>query len=295
LSLLPYYEVVRGGIPVRNSKRLKNMIKVFVLALIFIFPNQSIGVADQSEHLLNDKHAKWQKLNELAEESLLFAKKQEFGASKKSLNELAAQFINIEIGDYVNRIEQAQILLDTIVQAKEALNPLQPNKEQVEQKILRMRLALDAVSHKKQPLWISYYPTMAKTINELMFTIENNERDRFYHLLNQLSGQFEMVRPAMIISHPPGVVEKTESQLSYMLSNKGELWKSKDQAMQMLKGFERQIKISFFQKVDNSLQAFLFIILGIGTLICSVLSYVAWRKYKGEKEKKTVSWKREKG
>lgn len=279
----------------RGSKILKYIINVVVLALILMYPHQNIGLADQvdqAEVLEDEKQAKWQKLNELAEEALLFAKKQEFAASKKSINDLAAHFIRIEIGQYVDRIEQAQILLDSIVQAKNTLNPIEPNQEQVEHKIWRLRLALDAVSHKKQPLWINYYPTLAKTISEVMYSIEHNERDRFYHLLNQLSAQFEMVRPAMIVSHPPGVVEKLDSQLSYLQTNKGELWQNKDRAMQMMKAFERQMKTAFFQKVDNSLQSLLFIILGIGTLICSVLSYVAWRKYKGERERRTVVWRR---
>lgn len=276
----------------RGSKVLKNIINVAVLALILMYPHQNIGLADQAEVLEDEKQAKWQKLNQLAEAALLFAKKQEFAASTKSINDLAAHFIRIEIGEYVDRIEQAQILLDSIVQAKNTLNPIEPNQEQVERKIWRLRLALDAVSHKKQPLWINYYPTLAKTISEVMYSIEHNERDRFYHLLNQLSAQFEMVRPAMIVSHPPGVVEKLDSQLSYLQTNKGELWQNKDQAMQMLKAIERQLKTAFFQKVDNSLQSLLFIILGIGTLICSVLSYVAWRKYKGERERKTVVWRR---
>lgn len=276
----------------RGSKVLKNIINVVVLALILMYPHQNIGLADQAEVLEDEKQAKWQKLNQLAEAALLFAKKQEFAASTKSINDLAAHFIRIEIGEYVDRIEQAQILLDSIVQAKNTLNPIEPNQEQVERKIWRLRLALDAVSHKKQPLWINYYPTLAKTISEVMYSIEHNERDRFYHLLNQLSAKFEMVRPAMIVSHPPGVVEKLDSQLSYLQTNKGELWQNKDQAMQMLKAIERQLKTAFFQKVDNSLQSLLFIILGIGTLICSVLSYVAWRKYKGERERKTVVWRR---
>lgn len=276
----------------RGSKVLKNIINVVVLALILMYPHQNIGLADQAEVLEDEKQAKWQKLNQLAEAALLFAKKQEFAASTKSINDLAAHFIRIEIGQYVDRIEQAQILLDSIVQAKNTLNPIEPNQEQVERKIWRLRLALDAVSHKKQPLWINYYPTLAKTISEVMYSLEHNKRDRFYHLLNQLSAQFEMVRPAMIVSHPPGVVEKLDSQLSYLQTNKGELWQNKDQAMQMLKAIERQLKTAFFQKVDNSLQSLLFIILGIGTLICSVLSYVAWRKYKGERERKTVVWRR---
>lgn len=279
----------------RGSKVLKNIINVVVLALILMYPHQNIGLADQADQkevLEDEKQAKWQKLNQLAEAALLFAKKQEFAASKKSINDLAAHFIRIEIGEYVDRIEQAQILLDSIVQAKNTLNPIEPNQEQVERKIWRLRLALDAVSHKKQPLWINYYPTLAKTINEVMYSLEHNKRDRFYHLLNQLSAQFEMVRPAMIVSHPPGVVEKLDSQLSYLQTNKGELWQNKDQAMQMMKAIERQLKTAFFQKVDNSLQSLLFIILGIGTLICSVLSYVAWRKYKGERERKTVVWRR---
>jgi sporulation protein YpjB len=276
----------------KTNKLKLSIINILVLTIIFVILQQNIGLADHDPQHKEENQTEWQQLNKLAEESLYLVNKQEFAASRKLVNDLASRFLAIETGKYVERLDQAHILLEIILQAKESLNQVDPLKGQAKQKVLKMMLALDAVSHKKQPLWINYYPTVAKDINQLRFALEQDKRDLFYHTINNLSAHFEMVRPALIISHPQEVVVQLESLMRYINDHKSELWTNKDQAVQMINQIDRQMKIAFFQKVENSIQSFLLIILGIGTLIGSVLSYVAWRKYKGETERKTVVWRK---
>jgi sporulation protein YpjB len=292
LSSPPYYEVVRGGVRMKKKKLGLYIINVLVLVTIMMLSFQNVGLADHHPKHLEEDQAQWQRLNQLAEKSLSLANKQEFEASRKLVSDLSVQFLAVEIGKYVERVDQAHILLETIQQAEESLNSIDPIKGQAEQKVLRMRLALDAVSHKKQPLWLNYYPTMAKALNELRYAIEQNKSDYFYRSINRLSAHFEMVRPSLIISHPQEVVVQLDSQLRYINENKSELWNNKDKMMQMINAVERQMKVAFFQDVENTNQTFLFIIFGIGTLICTVLSYVAWRKYRGETDRKIVVWKK---
>jgi sporulation protein YpjB len=276
----------------KTNKQKLTVINVLILTIIFIILQQKTGLADHQPQHREEKQVEWQQLNKLAEESLYLTNKQEFAASRKLINDLATRFLAIETGKYLERLDQAHILLETILQAKEALNQVDPLKGQAVQKVLKMRLALDAVSHKKQPLWINYYPTVAQDIDQLRFALEQDKRDLFYRTINSQLAHFEMVRPALIISHPQEVVVQLESQLRYINNNKSELWNNKDQTVLMINQIERQLKVAFFQEVDNSVQSFLLIILGIGTLIGSVLSYVAWRKYKGETARKTVVWRK---
>jgi sporulation protein YpjB len=292
LSSYPYYELVRGGVRMKINKQKLSVINVLILTVIFVILQQNTGLADHHSEHKEEKHVEWQQLNKLAEESLNLTNKQEFAASRKLINDLASRFLTIETGKYLERIDQAHILLETILNAKEALNQVDPLKGQANQKVLKMRLALDAVSHKKQPLWINYYPVVAKDIDQLRFALEQDKRDLFYHTINSQLAHFEMVRPALIISHPQEIVEQLESQMKYINDHKSELWNNKDQTILMINQIDRQFKLAFFQEVENSMQPFLLIILGIGTLIGSVLSYVAWRKYKGETARKTVVWRK---
>lgn len=96
----------------------------------------------------------------------------------------------------------------------------------------------------------------------------------------------------MYVSHPGSVVEKLHSQLVYLTTNKEELWREKDRAVDMLSSLEHDVNIAFLKKKEESLQSITLLIFGISTLILSVLSYVAWRKYRGERERRPITWKK---
>ena len=51
-----------------------------------------------------------------------------------------------------------------------------------------------------------------------------------------------------------------------------------------------QVRIAFFLENDSQ-KSFWFLMVGLGTFICGILSYVGWRKYQGERARQTVSWR----
>lgn len=275
----------------KKLKGLLYILTILVYIFIFTFSTQMISYANDINNE-DEKYQKWQQVNQIAEEVLFLVQKNEFEASRKQLNQLSSYFLSLETGNYVDRVEQAQILIDAIIQAKESLNAVKLDPDQAHKKVLRMRLALDAVSHKKQPLWLNYYPTIENTMDELMYAVKEKNRDAFYYHLNSLAEEYEFVRPSLVISHQLGITEKLDSQIKYIMSQRQNVWDNQERALNLLESLDKDWKVAFFQKNEQSSQSFIFLMVGVGTLICSVLSYVAWRKYKGEKEIKKVIWKK---
>lgn len=275
----------------KKLKGLLYILTILVYIFIFTFSTQMISYANDINNE-DEKYQKWQQVNQIAEEVFFLVQKNEFEASRKQLNQLSSYFLSLETGNYVDRVEQAQILIDAIIQAKESLNAVKLDPDQAHKKVLRMRLALDAVSHKKQPLWLNYYPTIVNTMDELMYAVKEKNRDAFYYHLNSLAEEYEFVRPSLVISHQLGITEKLDSQIKYIMNQRQNVWDNQERALNLLESLDKDWKVAFFQKNEQSSQSFIFLMVGVGTLICSVLSYVAWRKYKGEKEIKKVIWKK---
>lgn len=239
-----------------------------------------------------DKNAEWQKLNKLAEEILLLIRKNELATARKLADQIESGLLSLELGRYVERLDQAKVLTDSVVQARYALNSVEPQKNTIERKALQMRLVLDAVSHTQQPLWLSQYPTLSKLIEELHQAIERDQRDLFYQRVNDLESSYQLVRPALFVSHKRGVVEQLDSQLAFLTQHTGERWKDKKQTQNAIRALDNQLQIAFFRKANPSFASFIFLLISITTMICAALSYAAWKKYKGEHQQETIPWKK---
>lgn len=168
------------------TKGTIHVLMIVVLLLSF----HHLGYASHGPDDL-ESIREWQRLNEFAEEALFLLNKNEFEATKKTLNDLSAHFLTLDTAKYLGQVEQVHVILSTIVEAKETLNKVEFDIKQAESKLLRMRLALDAVSHHQQPLWINYYPSFVKTMDDLQYSLEHNNRDLFYHSINLLEKHFE--------------------------------------------------------------------------------------------------------
>lgn len=269
---------------------MKN-ITHYILAIFFFFL-ASVLIAHFSFAAEMAEEQEWQKLVELVEEAYFLAQKNQFEASKKQLQQLSAHFLTLESGQYLQNIEQVRVLTETIVQAEQALNAVQINPEQVERGILKLQLALDAVSHKKQPLWLNYYPTIVDTMDQLFVSLKQDDRDSFYHHVNRLVNAYEFIRPSLVISHDVSTINKLDSQLRHLLSQSGNLWSKPKKAEAFLTSLNEDWRNIFFKTKNEGTSSFIYMLVGMASFIITVLSYVAWRKYRGEKEIKKVVWKK---
>lgn len=274
----------------KKGKRLGSGLIIVSLIMLTIVSFTFVAEATISND--EERYHAWNKLNGLAEQVLDLAQKNQFEASKKQLNQLSSYFLSLKTGEYLERLEQVQVLTQTIVQAEETLNKVSPNPEEIKYRLLKLRLVIDAVGHKRQPLWLNYYPTIVQTMDELSVSLQEENRDAFYHHINQLANHYEFIRPAMVISHDAQTVAKMDSKIKFLMDKRSELWHDQNKRLAFIEGMEEDWKRIFYQVHEEQSMSFIYLMIGMGTLICSVLTYVAWRKYKGEKEVKKVVWKK---
>jgi sporulation protein YpjB len=270
----------------KQTKRL--IISILICSFVFVILQWPVLIPAKTQDGVSEDQSmkkEWHALNELAEQALKLIHKQELSAARNVVLQLEETYLSLAVGTYVDRLEQASVLSETIIQARHSLAQVEPNLEQVEANVLKMRLALDAVSHKQTPLWLQYYPTLVQVINELDTSMNSGEREKFYQQLNELNAKYELVRPALFMSHQPGVVEQLDSLFTFLINNRSELWQNERQLTRHIAQLTEQIQFAFFQQTDQSVQSLLWTSLALAVLICTVLTYVAWKKYRGEQYK----------
>lgn len=264
------------------------LVWALLLCGLFLFLSPT-GVLANEEN--NDQwHQKWYDLNEQASEVLALVEKKDYATAKNRVQNMADELMQLRLGKFVQHPEQAHILLETMLQAKDALTETDLDEQKVQKKVLTMKLALNAVAHQEEPLWLQYYPSIEKVILELQHALKEGERDPFFAHLNRLAVHYELVRPAIIVSHPLRVYTQLDSQMAYLTEQRSQLWQDKERTEALLDALLEQVRIAFFLENDSQ-KSFWFLMVGLGTFICGILSYVGWRKYQGERARQTVSWR----
>ncbi|MDQ0337634.1 sporulation protein YpjB [Caldalkalibacillus uzonensis] len=268
-------------------------VKMFILVM-FVTIGLNIGVtyADSHNNTRDEQLRKWLEIDELADKAFRLVEEKQYDQARQTVLEISERLLTVQLGQYLQHVEQANILTETVVQAQGALTQVKLNENQVYQQVLRMRLTINAVSHTEQPLWINFYPKLAEDLTALKQSINKGDRDQFFRYLNRLFNHYEFIRPAIVVSHPPQVYTQLDSLVAYLDRYSAELWQKKEQTAQVLDRLEKQIDLAFFQESGEQQGAFILLLVGISLLIVSVLSYVGWKKYRGEQEAETVPWRK---
>lgn len=283
------------------TAKVNKLLAIIVLGALFFFVFPMLDSAMGQNHTVekpdnhpeegqNEEHAKWQPLNVLAKEALDLVQKKEYAEAKSRVQTLADSFLDIQIGQYVQYPEQAYLIYETIIQAKEALTTAELDDKNIQKKVLRMGLTLQAVSHETAPLWLEYYAVIEKTIMELQYSLKEEDRDQFFLHVNRLSAHYELVRPAIVVSHSPNIYQQLDAHMAYFLNQRSQLWEDTNRTQQMVASLHQQLKVAFFQQGFEK-HSFFYILLGITALVCSILAYVVWKKYQGENQHQKVPWK----
>lgn len=274
----------------KQNKKPK-IIHTFFVSILVILLIMSTGLVAQADNHVEEEK-QWERLNELAEEAFEFIENKQYEQARAKVNEIASAFLHIKTGEYVAHVEQSHMISEVIIQAKHSLTAVELDEREVYRDVLRLRLVLNAVYHDQKPMWIHFFPKLKKNINDLKSAIEADNRDQFYSHLNELQNNYEYIRPAIVVSHPPYVYNQLDSQMAYFINQGPLLWQNKDRTAEFLDSFERQIEYAFFQREEGQFQSFLYMVLALTLFILTVLCYVAWKKYKGEKQREHVPMKK---
>lgn len=213
----------------------------------------------------------------------------DYVSARSALNQMSDQMIRIEFHG-ITSVEGVRSLSESIVLAKRKINATGINPDEVVSSAAAVRLVTDALMHRKEPVWHQYYKVMKNDLNETDLAIQATNAKDASAGFKPFVERYRLIRPALFIHRNPSEIEKLDSLTAHI----GNELAKKDVAFGSLafpiKNLGDSLDVLFDRKEDNTAYLPLnypdhpiwWTIL-MGSLIISVLTYVAWRMYATDK------------
>lgn len=190
----------------------------------------------------------------------------------------------------VTTLEGIQALSESISGAVHTLNAVTPREHEVLLSIVRARLAVDALNNHKQPMWMDFRPELAKDMQQIAHAAAARDRTAADEALLHWKEHSSLIRSAIIICNGPEAAVELDSMTAFLTNGiEGAKWDELSSGMpQLTAGLDE-----LFRPREGHEPTALPIAptaepphpiiwsIALGSFIVGVLTYVAWRRYKG--------------
>ncbi|MFS0656545.1 sporulation protein YpjB [Bacillus sp. 179-C3.3 HS] len=150
----------------------------------------------------------------------------------------------------------------------------------------QFRMLIDAIQSDSEPLWGSLERPIMASFPTLKKEVEDSESTTFYEAWNEFVSLYDMIYPSLTIDVP---VEKLQTikQHIEVIEQGGFLKASSGTKLERLTLLEEDLSSVFANSdQDEADPSLLWVIFTTGSIILLTLTYVGFRKYRAEKEKK---------
>ncbi|OAB44301.1 sporulation protein YpjB [Paenibacillus glacialis] len=189
----------------------------------------------------------------------------------------------------LTEVEGIHALAECIVEVKVATSQALLQPELWLQATAKLRLAADSLNNRTQPLWHQYYKVVREDLSTMQSQLNLNNKEGLKQAYDSLQTHYELIRPAIVIQKKPFEVNMMDSWISYAGGITTSTSSKSDAIQSMISQGEEQFNTLFGKKKDepafapqiqfNTSQKGIW----IGALfIVTILSYVGFRKYRGE-------------
>jgi sporulation protein YpjB len=273
LSTFSYNLVV-----VRGGTSMSRWIIVFTIVLFCIKP--TIGLAQHTKHT-----NEWEKLDVVTDQALQLVKHQKYEDAKKLLSYFSDQFSNVIIHEKTFTMDEIRVITATYEDAQLALNASSASHEERIQAVTKFRLVVDAVQSEHQPLWAEMEDSVMTTFHSLKESVDAGDNQTYQHHLNTFLGKYEVIHPSIKLDLATEDSSRIDSYVTFLDEYRQELLSNDSRMGHMQMMEEELIKMFKQMKEDDADPSLIWVMISTGSIIILTLSYVGWRKYKGDKEK----------
>ncbi|MFC3884231.1 sporulation protein YpjB [Bacillus songklensis] len=246
--------------------------KIVVMVLLILLSLQPLAYA---------KTTSWDSLNNLSDEALQLTKQERYEEAAALLEQFP-QKLEQSRHDTVNLSPENIRMLTAIHQ--EAVGALaNDGLEKVEKvrKIIRFRLLVDALQSEHQPLWTEMEGSIMGAFSQLKTAAADGDSLAFQNDFHSFLDQYETILPSVQVDIRREYVQRMDAHLAFLNQteavNEESRLKQLDQMEQDLQNLFHKMKE---EEVNPSL---IWMMVTTGSVIIFTLSYVAWRKYRGDK------------
>lgn len=233
----------------------------------------------------NNETSSIEKLNQISDEALQMAKSSRYEDAKRLLEYISDQFLTYTMGELSYSAEEIKIVSLAYQDAVKAMNTNVNHDEKLKQ-VTKFRLAVDAIQPSYRPLWIEFKEPALLLINEMKDSASKKDVDKFHETTNQFLKLYEMIYPSMKLNISSEKLHEVHTRVNFVDQFRMKIL-NEESSQRELTLLENDLQKIFEQVSESEADPSLWwVIFTTGSIIFVTLTYVGWRKYKGEKERK---------
>ena len=250
---------------------------VFLLLLLYILPNTAFA---------HEETTPLEQLNNLSDEALQLTKSHRYEDAKVILEAFSDKFSSVTVKEQSFTMDELRIVTIAHNEAVEATANATMNPDERINRVIKLRLVIDAISGSKEPLWTEMEEPVMAAYDGMKRAAVNGDKESFQQNLNTFLSLYDVVNPSMKIDVPVQKIQQLDTKIQFVDRYRMDVFEN-DTAKQQLFNMESELTTVFenLTTEDETDPSLWWVIITTGSIIIMTLSYVGWRKFKGEREK----------
>ncbi|OCA90916.1 sporulation protein YpjB [Bacillus sp. FJAT-27225] len=251
-------------------------IRCFLISLFLISFPLSVFAAENLADV--------EKLDEISDDAFQMVKNQRYEDAQKLLSYFSEEFEQMYDGTVPITLDEMRIVSVSRDEAMEAAaSPTMEYQERLN-KVTRFRLVIDALSTSSDPLWSEMEDDVMGAFSQAKQAAQKGEPTLYHANLNSFLSMYELIYPSMKIDVPKEQLQRVDARVRSMEKLSSSLPKSQAELEELdALGTSLQDIFNGIEE-DEADPSLWWVIISTGSIIILTLSYVGWRKYKGDRE-----------
>ncbi|WP_257968069.1 sporulation protein YpjB [Peribacillus deserti] len=248
-----------------------NLLLVILLLLIPVQPGHA-----QSGTL--------EQLDRIADEALQLVKSDRLSETNQMLEYFSKQFLTLTAHDHKFSMDELRIITAAHNDALKAVGSDSMTLNEKISNVTKFRLVVDAISSQHQPMWTEMEGQIMETFKTTQQAVKSRNLEQFDESFNKLLSQYNLIHPSLKVDIAPEKIQKLDAKFEFINQYRPSLLSEKE-SEQELTALQSDLKSIFEEmKEDEADPSLWWVMISTGSIIIMTLSYVGWRKYKGNKE-----------
>lgn len=259
---------------------MHKMMLVFICLFFLVFST--------SVHAKNVEEKEWRHLNQTADKILQLVKEEKYSEAKQLMNYFSKQFLAVRYDDQNLSMTHLRLITTSYEKALGAVTSAGASHEERVLAVSEFRLVIDALISEHHPLWKNTETQVMNYFAKMREAISSNDANAFQHHLNGFLQRYAVIRPAIMIDLLPHQFQRIDSHVKFVERNRSTVIADKEKIKHLKIMEEDFVKLYKGFEEDQADPSLWWVIFSIGGTILLSLSYVGYKKYRGEKNKVKV-------
>ncbi|MGM9930793.1 sporulation protein YpjB [Pradoshia sp.] len=243
-----------------------------------------IIVASLSIQAIAASPAEDKAIETIADQSLQFVKVDRRQEAEELLNVFSERFLDMASQGNQYSMDEINIVTIALEDAMNAVQDTEKSNQEAVNEMTKFRLAFDAVSHDKSPLWTKMRGQILEAVKDTREAVKNQDSVVFQEELNRLLNIYNILYPSLKIDVTPEKFQQVDAHLKFIDQYRPQVFSDSSEQKDMA-SLEGQLRDIFDEaEKDDTDPSLWWVIISTGSIILMTLSYVGFRKYKAREE-----------